>query len=425
MKKKIFPLNVLVLSFIVFTIASCKKDEVKLQFPKVTTFPVTDIAYQSATCGGSVSSEGTVITARGVCWSTHTSPTLRDSITLDGIGEGSFTSNLKSLKPDSTYYVRTYAINEKDTVYGSTMKFKTKHATFAVNTLIAINTKLTTTSCGGIVLATGSTVILSRGVCCSLSPYPTVDDNFAESTEINATFWANLSNLQSNKTYYVRAYATSYNAIIYGDNVIFKTRQTALDITDPQFTSLAATTATVSANITSATPGTIISHGVCWNTIGNPTTFDSKTDEGAGSNNYSTTMAGLLPGTTYYMRSYVTDNQSTVYGTTSIFRTNETNSIGAPSIVILSSTKSGSVITLHCKVVYQGSSVVTESGYYMSTRPNPSKTDYSSALTRPGSATDLDLILYTTIGYSTIYVRAFATNAAGTGYSDSFIYTAN
>jgi len=425
MNKKNFQFKVLVLSIIVFTIASCKKDEVVLQFPKVTTFPISDIAYQSATCGGSVSSDGTIITARGVCWGTHTSPTLRDSITHDGQGEGSFTSNLKSLKPDSTYYVRTYAINAKDTVYGSTMKFKTKHAPFAINTLNALNIQQTATSCGGTVSAAGSTVILSRGVCYSLSPYPTVDDSSAESTETNATFWANVSNLQSNTTYYVRAYASTYNAIIYGDNVIFKTRQTALDITEPQITSLAATTATVSATITGATPGTISSQGICWNTTGNPSTVDSKTDEGAGSNNFSTTMTGLLPATTYYMRSYVTDNQSTVYGTTSILRTNESASIGAPSIVILSSTKSGSVITLQCKIVFQGNSVVTKYGLYESTTPNPSATNYSSSSMQLGSATNLNLIFYPTIGYSTIYVRAFATNAKGTGYSNSFIYTAN
>jgi len=429
MNKKNFHLVVLVLSIIVFTMASCKKDEVVLQFPKVTTFPISDIAYQSATCGGSVSSDGTIITSRGVCWSTRTSPTLRDSVTLDGMGEGSFTSNLKSLKPDSTYYVRTYATIGKDTLYGSIMKFKTKHSPYAVNTLNAMNIQLNATSCGGTVSASGSAVILSRGVCFSLSPYPTVDDNFAESIETNATFWTNVSNLQSNTTYYVRAYATAYNAIIYGDNVIFKTRQTALDVSEPQITSLAATTATVSANVTGETPGTIISQGVCWNTTGNPSTVDKKTDEGTGSNNFSTTMTGLLPGTTYYMRSYVTDNQSTVYGTTSILRTNESGSIGAPSIAVLSSTKSGSVTTLQCKVVYQGSSVVTESGYYMSMSadPYPSAANYSSSATRPGSVTDLTLILYPTYGNFTYtyYVRAFATNAAGTGYSDLLTYIFN
>lgn len=423
MKKK-FHFQILVLSFIVFTIASCKKDEVTLQVLQVTTFPVSDIAYQSATCGGSVSSEGTTVTAFGICWSTHTAPTLRDSVSVEGIGEGSFTSIMKSLEPDSTYYVRAYATNGNDTVYGSTMKFKTKHATFSVNTLNALNTQLTTTGSGGIVNASGSTIILSRGVCYSLLPYPTVDDNIVESTEVSSTFHVNISNLQSNQTYYSRAYASTYNGTVYGENRIFKTRQTALDITDPQLTSLTATTASVSANITSATPETITSHGVCWNMTGNPTTSDSKTDEGEGSGDFSTTINGLLPATTYYMRSYVTDNQSTIYGATSIFRTNESSSIGAPSIVILSSTKNGSVTMLQCKIVYQGSSEVTESGYYLSTTSNPSATNYNSSAKLPGSATDLNIKLNPPFGnYSyTYYVRVYATNAAGTGYSDVFIY---
>ncbi len=419
-----FHFQVLVLSLIIFIISSCKKDEVTLQVPQVTTFPVTDIAYQSATCGGSVISEGTTVTAFGICWSTHTAPTLRDSVSVEGTGKGSFTSIMKSLEPDSIYYVRAYAINGNDTVYGSTMKFKTKHATFSVNTSDALNIQLTTTGSGGIINASGSTIILSRGVCYSLSPYPTVDDNIVESTEASSTFHVNISNLQSNQTYYSRAYASTYNAIVYGENRIFKTRQTALNITDPQLTSLAATTATVSANITSATPGTIISHGVCWNMTGNPSTSDSKTDEGAGSGDFSTSINGLLPATTYYMRSYVTDNQSTIYGETSIFKTNDSGSIGAPSIVILSSAKNGSVTTLKCKIVYQGNSEVTETGYYMSTTTNPSATNYNSTAKRPGSATDFTLNLnpvYSNFSY-TYYVRVYATNVAGTGYSDVFIY---
>ena len=91
--------------------------------PVVHTASVTDIASTTATCGGTCSDGGNNITSRGVCWSTHQSPTTSDSHTTDGFGEGPFTSVLTGLTPGATYYVRAYIIYSGGTLYGEERTF--------------------------------------------------------------------------------------------------------------------------------------------------------------------------------------------------------------------------------------------------------------------------------------------------------------
>ncbi len=94
--------------------------------PTLTTASVSDITEIEAQCGGNITSDGgEVITARGVCWSTGSTPTITDNITSDGTGTGSFTSSINGLITNTHYYVRSYATNSVGTGYGSIRSFTT------------------------------------------------------------------------------------------------------------------------------------------------------------------------------------------------------------------------------------------------------------------------------------------------------------
>ena len=60
----------------------------------------------------------------------------------------------------------------------------------------------------------------------------------------------------------------------------------------------------------------VTQHGHCWSTLRNPTTSDSKTQNGAAPNlgHFQSDITGLTPGTTYYVRAYATNTQDTAYG---------------------------------------------------------------------------------------------------------------
>lgn len=91
-----------------------------------STTAAASIAGTTATSGGSVSNNGgSAITARGVCWSTTTNPTIANSKTTESGTTGSFSSNLTGLSVSTTYYVRAYATNAIGTAYGTEVSFTT------------------------------------------------------------------------------------------------------------------------------------------------------------------------------------------------------------------------------------------------------------------------------------------------------------
>ena len=92
----------------------------------LTTTAVSAIAETTASSGGNISNDGgTLITQRGVCYSTSPSPTTANATIISGSGTGSFTSNLTSLTANTTYYVRAYATNSAGTAYGNEVSFTT------------------------------------------------------------------------------------------------------------------------------------------------------------------------------------------------------------------------------------------------------------------------------------------------------------
>jgi uncharacterized protein (TIGR02145 family) len=92
--------------------------------PVVTTSAITTGTSGTANGGGNVTDEGGApVTARGVCWSTITNPTLSDNFSSDGTGPGTFSSSITGIIAGTMYYVRAYATNANGTVYGNQLSF--------------------------------------------------------------------------------------------------------------------------------------------------------------------------------------------------------------------------------------------------------------------------------------------------------------
>ena len=96
--------------------------------PAVSTISInTNADSMTVTVTGEVTSDGHAMVYRGICWSTAQYPTLSpglSSIYVHGVslsagtGVGTFSVNLPGLQSGHTYYVRAYAYNSSDTVYG-------------------------------------------------------------------------------------------------------------------------------------------------------------------------------------------------------------------------------------------------------------------------------------------------------------------
>ena len=91
-----------------------------------STTAATAIASTVALSGGVITNDGGAgITARGVCWSTITNPTIADSKTTDAGTTGTFISKLSGMTPNTPYFARAYATNSVGTAYGNEITFTT------------------------------------------------------------------------------------------------------------------------------------------------------------------------------------------------------------------------------------------------------------------------------------------------------------
>ena len=104
-------------------LVGCKPDP---ELPTVSTQEVSEITANSAKVSYSVSADGGAeVTSRGVCMSMTENPTINDVLINNGEGLGTFTAELKKLTPNTTYYVKAYAINSAGASYGEELEFVT------------------------------------------------------------------------------------------------------------------------------------------------------------------------------------------------------------------------------------------------------------------------------------------------------------
>ena len=299
--------------------------------PKVTTQSVGDVSVNSAKCGGDVTDDGNAkVTVRGVCWSTSNNPTISDSHTSDGDGEGTFTSNITGLTANTTYYVRAYATNSEGTSYGEQKGFRTLAKTVepTVETADATEVKATSAICGGNVTSDGGAEVTVRGVCWSTSLNPTISDSHTNDGTGEGNFTSSLAGLTANTTYYYRAYATNSVGTSYGEQKMFKTEAlkkptvVTSEVSDADYT-----TAICGGNVTDDGWAEVTARGVCWSTSPSPTINDNKTTDGNGIGEFVSNITNLQEGVTYYVRAYATNSVGTSYGEEKMFKTMSTTGI--------------------------------------------------------------------------------------------------
>lgn len=96
---------------------------------------------------------------------------------------------------------------------------------------------------------------------------------------------------------------------------------TAPTVTTASVSDVTTSTATCGGNVTDDGGLSVTTRGVCWNTSGTPTTADDNTEDGSGTGAFTSDIADLDPGTTYYVRAYATNGEGTSYGSETSFET--------------------------------------------------------------------------------------------------------
>jgi len=192
-------------------------------------------------------------------------------------------------------------------------------------------------------------------------------------------------------------------------------------VSTASISSISTTSAKTGGTISSNGGGAITESGVVWSTNQNPTTADSKTTENVTSGSYISSLAGLAPATTYYVRAYATNSAGTSYGSEVSFTT--LASIVAPSVTTVSQsqvTNKSFVITGN--VTDWGGADVTERGIVYSTTADPTLQNGTKITTGTGLG-QFSSYAYNVAPSTLYYVKTYATNSAGTSYGSQATVT--
>ncbi len=168
---------------------------------------------------------------------------------------------------------------------------------------------------GGAITNDGGATVTARGVCWSTSPNPTLANSFTNNGNGTGSFSSNITGLNSGITYYVRAFATNNVGTAYGNQQSFTTLAYNLPTITTTTASQIYNTSVNSGGSVSNNGGSIVTEwGVCWSTSPNPTLVNNFLQNNLNSANFNSSIAGLTPNTTYYIRAYATNSAGTAYG---------------------------------------------------------------------------------------------------------------
>ena len=394
----------------------------------ISTDAIEELGDRTYKLNGTVVNIGeAAITEHGFCWSESQNPTVEGQITQLGRKEskGSYYSTISGLSANTEYHVRAYVTTQSGETYGKGKSFSTPApAVPALTTSTISNITETSAQSGGTITTDGGATISARGVCWSASPNPTIADSHTTDGTGTGIFSSNLTGLACGIDYYVRAYATNSVGTAYGEQETFSTSncpEGSPTVTTSSIGSITQTTAEGGGNITSDGGYTVTARGLCWSTSQNPTSTDPHTVDSSGTGPFTSQLIALTCGTTYYVRAYATNSKGTAYGSQETFTTSSC-SADLPTVTTSSITSfTQTTAEGGGNVTSDGGADVTARGVCWSTLQNPVVTDSHTADdtgTGAFSSTLTDLTCETKY-----YVRAYATNEAGTDYGDeeSFI----
>ncbi|MDR3268764.1 MAG: hypothetical protein LBT83_06825 [Tannerella sp.] len=264
--------------------------------------------------------------------------------------------------------------------------------------------------------------VTERGFCWSTDEMPdTTDNKVLAAEERDNVFTAVIENLQSNTTYYIRPYAVNQAGINYGVQSKILTNSGLGEVRTVKPQNIHATTAICGGVIISPGEGTIRERGVYISRSADMTVDVKDFQSTMTTDSFVCNVTDLIPSTKYYVQAYVRNSNGTFRGKDP--NPEFTTGDGRPkvdSVDVEPELIGYTEASLYSRIIDEGDAPFTLRGFYWSEMPIVDSASFADAkiVYARGIAMPFVGSLENLQPSTKYYVRAFATNKFGTGYSD-------
>lgn len=348
----------------------------------LSTSAVTQIGASTATFNASILDMGTpAYSEKGFCYSKGSTPTIADNRNpVNGSGVGTFSLQVTNLDYPVTYYVRAYAIQAGETVYGNIVSFTTSQHTTTITTSAVTQISSTTATFNASISDAGLPVYTERGFCYSQNENPTIATNRkVVSGSGTGNFSLQVSGLDYPVTYYVCAYAIQDGNPVYGNTVSFTTEFRQVSVSTSAATEVSPTSAKLNGVINDVGSPAYTQRGFCYSSTNtSPTIANDKVVKYVSFvGGYNETVSNLQAGTTYYVRAFAVQDNQYIYGNTISFTTTSDPIVRTDAVTSLSQNAMGGGFyfgwsaTFNATVLSIGSPAYSGRGFVYGTTVNP------------------------------------------------------
>ena len=304
-------------------------------------------------------------------------------------------------------------------------------ATPTVSTNTGLQYGATEAYSGGTIQSDNGYSITAKGLVWSLDPDPVV----SLSTKTNEgpgaqNFNSTMTNLSPISNYYYRAYATNSRGTAYGNTYNFTTEDQLPVVTTFDVTNIGPNSATSGLSI-SNNGSPILESGIIWQYAYNQNDLTIENYDGINNNGEGNLeMTNLSRGVAYIVRAFAKNSKGYAFGDIKFFTT--TTTVPNIDIIFLDVKTTSAIVRIGTAnwdydYIDDGGSQMTSNGVIIGDNENVSLDNsirtYTNCETGQCSSEWFNAYLYNLLPNTTYYVKGFATNANGTGYTEAGTFT--
>ncbi|HPX75163.1 MAG TPA: FISUMP domain-containing protein [Bacteroidales bacterium] len=334
---------------------------------------------------------------------------------------------IDSIESNQTFYVKAFAKNSYGTGYSEEITFSTIPGNPTLGSIEAFyNESNNSVDFYVEIINQGASSIYEGGFMLGTTP------NFDESNceiyyaqeilENEIRFY--LDNIESNQTFYVKAYARNYHGTGYSEEISFSTNNTypILGTIDAIFNE-SDSSANFYAEIINQGASSIYEAGFM---LGSTPNFDDSNCEihyaqAPFENGIMFFLDTIEPNQNFYIKAFARNDNGTGYSEEIPFSTNITH----PVLGTIEATfnESDSSANFFAEIISHGESSISEGGFMIGTTPNFDDSNCEIYYTQGPFENEIMFFLDAIEPNQNFYIKAFARNDNGTGYSEEISFS--